>query len=126
MKVRVFDDIIIFSNYITDEKVRKLLEDNEVFQLTELREKIVDIDLNEIILSEDVERGKNYEMGFTYCNRLYDIIHNEYKLRGDDYSLQYEIIENGYLEDIPWCETIFESISEFDKWMRDKWCEENE
>ena len=56
MKVRVFDDIIIFSNYITDEKVRKLLEDNEVFQLTELREKIVDIDLNEIILSEDVER----------------------------------------------------------------------
>lgn len=125
MKVRVFDDVRIISEYITDARIKNLLLDNGVSSFVELREQIIDIDLKNIILEEDVkERGSDYEMGYTYCNRLYDIIHDKHKLRGSDFDLQYEIIEEGFLEDIPWCETIFETTDGFNAWMK-KCREEN-
>lgn len=126
MKIRVFDDVLIMSDYITDERAKNLLLENGFCTLTELREKIVDIDLKDIVLENAIEfRGRNCKMGFTYSNRLYDIIHDKHKLRYSDYDLQFEIIEENFLDDIPYCETIFKTVDEFSAWMNEKYIEEH-
>lgn len=126
MKVRVFDDVHIMSDHITDIKARNLLLSNGFSTIIELREKVIDIDLEDIILKQDIkERGTKFKMGFTYSNRLYNIIHDKHKLRGSDCDLQFEIIEEEFLDDIPYCETFFKTVDEFVLWMKDKYREEN-
>ncbi|MFD1402049.1 hypothetical protein [Robinsoniella peoriensis] len=126
MKVRVFDDVHIMSDYITDIKARNLLLTNGFSTITEMREKVIDIDLKDIVLEQDIEKRKPaYKMGFTYSNRLYNIIHGKHNLRNSDYDLQFEIIEDGFLDDIPYCETVFKTADEFNVWMKEKYAEEN-
>lgn len=130
MKIRVYDTVIVCANDIEDEKIKKLLRDNGILFFNETKEKCVDVDLNRLIDKKDKEyhQEDNPYMGFLYCNRLYEIVRREHCLRlADDTNLKYEIIEEGFPDDIPYCEhEPFENVEEMTNWLHEEFFKENE
>lgn len=95
--------------------MKKLLQNNGVWSFTQYKENIVDIDVKRIIDSEKSDIP--YAAGYRYCNRLYDIIHKETPFILEKEELEYEIVEEGYPEDIPYANCEFDNVEEFHKWM---------
>lgn len=98
--------------YIEDENARKLLLDNGFSYLTEYKEEILDIPEEEIIDNDGYPHS-----GFWYNNTLYDLVHKKSKFRSELDDLEYEIIEKGYPEEIPYCTVDIYDVEDFKKWM---------
>ena len=88
------------------------------------KERIVDVDLNEIIDSNKHEEP--YEAGYRYCNKLYDVVHDNTIFIGEKGDLEYEIIEEGYPMDIPYAKCEFDNVNEFIKWLLEEGVKERE
>ena len=114
MKVKSWIRRHFITEHIEDEKVRKLLFDNGIGHFSTYKEEIFDIDESEIL-----DTGTRYfdEPGYEYCNNLYDIVHEKssFVLEKDD--LEYEIIEDGYPNDIPYADRYYNTVDDFRKWM---------
>lgn len=115
MKVKTWIRKYVNTYYIANEKAKKLLHDNGIYDLDIYKEEILDIDMDSIV---DIVKGyKVDEAGYIYCNRLYDLVHSKSRFFLERDDLEYEIIEDGYPEDIPYADCIFDSVEEFHKWM---------
>lgn len=101
--------------YLENEDARKLLLNNGFYYLTAYKEEILDIPEEEII--DDVGYPQN---GFWYNNTLYDLVHYKSKFRSELDDLEYEIIEEGYPSDIPYCEVDIYNVEDFKQWMLDE------
>ena len=115
MKVKTWIRRIIYVAYIEDEKAKNILMKNGIYDFSTYKEQILDIDLNDIV--DDCKKGIVHEAGYRYCNRLYDLVHKKsiFILEKDD--LEYEIIEDGYPEDIPYAYCEFDDVEQFHNWM---------
>ena len=91
MKVKTWIRRYVCSDWIDDEKAKKLLLDNGIYNFFLYKEQIVDVDLNEIIDSNKLEEP--YEAGYRYCNKLYDIVNDNTIFIGEKDDVEYEIIE---------------------------------
>lgn len=116
MKVKVFVRKYNDSDWIEDETVKRLLLNNRIYSFWTYQEEILDVDISEIINKKNSLTG--YEAGYIYCNKLYDIVHSKsiFKI-SDDNDIEYEIIEDGYPEDIPYAHCEFDNEADFHKWM---------
>ena len=112
MKVKTWIRKVFSVPYIEDESARKLLLDNGFFCLTEYKEEILDIQEEEIIDSSGYSHS-----GFWYNNTLYDLVHNKSKFRSELDDLEYEIVEEGYPNEIPYCTVDIYDVEDFKKWM---------
>ena len=112
------------STWVENEKIKKLLIDNGVYDFSTYKEQILDIDLKEIIDSSKSE--ENYRPGFRYCNRLYDLVHQKTMYISEKDDLEYEIIEEGYPMDIPYAKCEFDDVDEFIKWLLEEGTKERE
>lgn len=56
-------------------------------------------------------------MGFWYTNTLYDLIHDKSKFRSELDDLEYEIIQEDYPKDIPYCTVDIYNAEDFKHWM---------
>ena len=121
MKVKTWVRKQISSYYIDNEKVRKLLLDNGIYHLNEYKEEILDIPEEEII-----DDSGYPQTGFWYTNTLWDLVHDKSKFRSELDDLEYEIIEEGYPYDVPWCDIDIYDVKDFRKWMLEKGKEEEE
>ena len=124
MKVKTWIRRYVCSDWIDDEKAKKLLLDNGIYNFFLYKEQIVDVDLNEIIDSNKLEEP--YEAGYRYCNKLYDIVHDNTIFIGEKDDLEYEIIEEGYPMDIPYAKCEFDNVDEFIKWLLEEGVKERE
>lgn len=115
MKVKTWIRKYVNTDYIDNEKAKKLLHDNDIYNFDIYKEQILDIDLSDIV--EIVKGYKVDKAGYIYCNRLYDLIHSKSRFFLERDDLEYEIIEDGYPVDIPYADCIFNSVEEFHKWM---------
>lgn len=84
--------------------------------VTIYNEKIIDFDLKKF------ENDLGHD-GYYYANELYDHIHKNYNYvdiisNGDD--LEFQIIEEGYLDDIPYLQEPLKSIDELKEKMKIK------
>ena len=118
MKVKAWVRKYVDSYWIEDEKAKKLLFDNCIYHFYTYKSQILDIDLNDIV--DDFESSEHYEAGYRYCNRLYDLVHEKSMFWFEKNDLEYEIIEEGYPDDIPWANCEFDDVKEFHKWMLDE------
>lgn len=98
--------------YLEDENIRKLLLDNGFSYLTEYKEEILDIPEEEII-----DDSGYPQMGFWYNNTLYDLVHHKSKFRSELDDLEYEIIEEGYPKDMPYCTVDIYNVEDFKHWI---------
>ena len=98
--------------YLEDENARKLLFNNGFSYLTEYKEEILDISEEEIIDNDGYPHS-----GFWYNNVLYDLVHSKSKFRSELDNLEYEIVEEGYPEEIPYCTVDIYDVEDFKKWM---------
>ena len=80
---------------------------------------------NEKIIDFDLKKFENDlgHAGYYYANELYDYIHKNYNYvdvisNGDD--LEFQIIEEGYLDDIPYLQEPLKSIDELKEKMKIK------
>lgn len=105
--------------YLENEIARELLWDNGFSYLIEYREEILDIPEEEIV--DDAGYPHN---GFWYANVLYNLVHDKSKFRGELDNLEYEIIEEGYPYDIPYCDIDIYNAEDFKRWMLEKGIEE--
>lgn len=107
MKVKIWCEKVFRKEYIK--------EDINADCITIGREKVVDIDLRDIII-------KFGQKGYYYTNELYDLIHKKYRYidlfsyNGDE--LEYKIVEEGYLDDIPYFDEPITSIKQFEGKMK--------
>ena len=109
MKVKTWIRRYVCSDWIDDEKAKKLLLDNGIYNFFSYKEQIVD-----------------YEAGYRYCNKLYDIVHDNTIFIGEKDDLEYEIIEEGYPMDIPYAKCEFDNVDEFIKWLLEEGVKERE
>lgn len=111
MKVKIWCEKFFITKYIKENI------NIEKSYITIRKEEIVNIDLKDIIT--ELGHDKYY-----YTNNLYDLIHKKYKYidlftyNGDN--LEYEIVEKGYKDDIPYLEEPLTSIEQFKEIMRYK------
>lgn len=112
MKVKTWIRKGFSAFYLENEKARKLLLENGFSYLTEYREEILDIPEEEVIDDSGYPQS-----GFWYTNTLYDLVHNKSKFRSELDDLEYEIIEDGYPYDIPYCEVDIYDVDDFKRWM---------
>lgn len=112
MKVKTWIRKGFSAFYLENEKARKLLLENGFSYLTEYREEILDIPEEEVI-----DDSGYHQSGFWYTNTLYDLVHNKSKFRSELDDLEYEIIEDGYPYDIPYCEVDIYDVDDFKRWM---------
>ena len=124
MKVKTWIRRHVCSDWIEDEKAKKLLLDNSIFNFFSYKEQIIDVDLNKIVDSS--KHDEPYEAGYRYCNRLYDLIHKKSIFVGERDDLEYEIIEEGYPTDIPYAHCEFDDVDEFIKWLLEEGVKERE
>lgn len=111
MKVKTWIRRFFSTPYIENEKARRLLLDNGFSNLTTYKEEILDI------LEEDlIDDGYTHD-GFWYNNTLYDLVHQKSCFHGELDDLEYEIIEEGYPEDIPYCDVDIYCVEDFKDWM---------
>ena len=115
MKVKTWIRRYVCSDWIEDEKAKKLLLDNGIFNFFSYKEQIVDVDLVDLI--DVIKEEENYDAGYRYCNRLYDLIHNKTIFIGEIDDLEYEIVEEGYPTNIPYANCEFDDVDEFIKWL---------
>ena len=115
MKVKTWVRRYVSSDWIENEKIKKLLLDNYVSHFWTYKEEILDVDLNDIV--DTIKETENYEAGYRYCNRLYNLVHSKSKFSLELDDLEYEIIEEGYPENIPWAYCEFIDVDKFHKWM---------
>ena len=115
MKVKIWVRKGFSVAYIENENAKKLLLDNGFSYLTEYKEEVLDISEEEIIDKD----GCSYR-GFWYSNTLYDLVHNKSKFRSELDDLEYEIIEDGYPNEIPYCTVNISDVEDFKSWMLDK------
>lgn len=101
--------------YLEDENARKLLFDNGFSYLTEYKEEILDISEEEIIDNDGYPHS-----GFCYSNTLYDLVHSKSKFRSELDNLEYEIVEEGYPKEIPYCTVDIYDMEDFKKWMSEE------
>lgn len=111
MKIKTWIRKFFSTPYIENEEARKLLLDNGYSCLSTCKEEILDIPEEDLI-----DDGYSHD-GFWYNNTLYDLVHQKSSFRGELDYLQYEIIEEGYPEDIPYCEVDIYSVEDFKRWM---------
>lgn len=123
MKVKSWIRQHFITEHVEDEKVRKLLFDNGISHFCTYKEEILDFDEAEIL---GICLRYSDSPGFIYCNKLYDMVHEKssFVLEKDD--LEYEIIEEGYPDDIPWADRYFDSVDDFRKWMLEEGTKEKE
>lgn len=112
MKVKTWVRKVFSVPYIEDESARKLLLDNGFFCLTEYKEEILNIPEEEIIDNDGYSHS-----GFWYNDTLYDLVHNKSKFRSELDDLEYEIVEEGYPNEIPYCTVDIYDVEDFKKWM---------
>lgn len=112
MKVKTWIRKCFSAFYLENENARKLLLDNGLSYLTEYREEILDIPEEEIIGDPGYPQS-----GFWYTNTLDDLVRDKSKFRSELDDLEYEIIEDGYPSDIPYCDVDIYNIEDFKRWM---------
>ena len=115
MKVKTWIRKFISVPYIEDKNARESLLDKGFTYLIEYKEEILDIPEEEIIDNDGYPHS-----GFWYCNNLYDLVHKKSKFSSELDNLEYEIIEEGYPEDIPYCEVYICDVEDFKKWMSEE------
>lgn len=115
MKVKTWIERYVSSDWIENEKAKNLLIDNGIYNFWTHKEQILEIDLNDVI--DDCKSTIEHEAGYRYCNRLYDLVHKKSIFIGEKEDLEYEIIEDGYPEDIPYAYCEFDNVEEFHRWM---------
>lgn len=123
MKVKSWIRRHFITEWIEDENIRNILYDKRIGNFTTYKEQIFDIDESEIL---DIGIRFSDKPGYRYCNQLYDMIHEKssFVLEKDD--LEYEIIEDGYPDDIPYADRYFDSVDDFRKWMLEEGTREKE
>lgn len=124
VKVKIWVRRHVCSDWIEDERAKKLLLDNGIYNFFSYKEQVVDVDLNKII--DDCKHDEPYEAGYRYCNKLYDFVHNNTIFIGEKDDLEYEIIEDGYPMDIPYAKCEFDNVDEFIKWLLEEGVKERE
>ena len=124
MKVKTWIGRYVSSSWIEDKKARKLLIDNGIYNFWTHKEQILEINLNEIV--DDYKNKVTHEAGYRYNNRLYDLVHLKSIFVGEKNDLEYEIVEDGYPEDIPYAYCEFDDVEEFHKWMLEEGKKERE
>lgn len=112
MKVKVFERYFVGIHDIKTDHVRDLLEKNGMSIFEVYREKIVDIPLTHI-LDNAVSTNK-----FALSNSLHTIIHKEHSIYSCTCNLEYEIVDERYPCDIPYCDEVISTEGEFDNWLR--------
>ena len=122
MQVKTWIRKYVSTFYVEDENVRKLLFDNDIYSFYTYKEQILEIDLADIVDTETENSG----VGYSYNNRLYDLVHKRSKFYLEKDDLEYEIIEEGYPTDIPYANCEFDNVEEFHKWLLEKGKEERE
>ena len=115
MKVKTWIERRVETDWVNDEKAKRLLHDNDIYRFYTYKEEILDIDIEDII--GEYKTSKLSGAGYIYCNQLYDLVHSKSIFIFEKDDLEYEIIEEGYPEDIPHSPSIFKSAEEFHKWM---------
>ena len=88
------------------------------------KEQILDIDLNDIFTKSNysnygLKYPKTHKSGFRYANALYDIIHQNTMFILEKDGIKYEIIEEGFPQDIPWCNHTFDNVDDLEKWLKE-------
>lgn len=124
MKVKTWIRRCVSSSWIENEMARNILLDNDIYNFTTYKEQKLEIDLNDIV--DDCKSVMVHEAGYRYCNRLYDLVHKKSIFIGEEDDLEYEIIEEGYPEDIPYAYCEFIDVNEFHKWMLEEGRKERE
>jgi hypothetical protein len=124
MKVKTWVRRYISSIDVEDKKARDILLNNGINHFFTYKEQIVDVDL--ICIIDNYKHPEGYEAGYKYCNRLYYFIHDNTIFIGEKDDLEYEIIEDGYPEDIPYAYCEFDNVEEFHKWMLEEGKKERE
>lgn len=114
MKVKTWTRRTFSVPFIENENAKKLLLDNGFSYLSTYKEEILDISEDELI-----DNGYPHN-GFWYNNTLYELVHEKSSFRGELEDLEYEIIEEGYPEDIPYCDVDIYSVDDFKNWMIEK------
>lgn len=112
MKVKIWCEKTFSSKYVKN--VSEVW--TERGYITIYNEEIVDIDIQDFI----TELGKK---GWHYSNALYDLIHKRYKfvdVIGYGNELEYEIVEDGYLDEIPCIRESLQSIEQFKSIMKSR------
>lgn len=115
MKVKTWIDRYVSSDWIQDEKAKKLLIDNDIYNFWTHKEQMLEIDLNDIV--DDCKSATVYEAGYRYSNRLYDLVHKKSIFVLENDYLEFEIVEENYPYDIPYAYYEFDNVDEFHKWM---------
>lgn len=111
MKVKTWIRNFFSTPYIENEEARKLLLDNGFSCLATYKEEILDISEEDLI-----DNGYPHD-GFWYTNTLYDLVHQKSSFHNELDDLKYEIIEEGYPEDVPYCNVDIYSVDDFKNWM---------
>ena len=114
MKVKSWIRKYYITEHIEDEKVRKLLFDNGIGHFCTYKEEILDFNEAEIL---DIGSRYSDSPGFRYCNKLYDMVHEKSSFVCEEDDLKYEIIEEGYPNDIPYADRYYDTVEDFRKWM---------
>lgn len=115
MKIKTWIRRLVSSSYIEDKQVRNLLFTNGIYSFFTYKEQILEIDIINIIDPYNIGIGQ--EPGYMYSNRLYDLVHKKSMFVGEKDDLEYEIIEDGYPDNIPYSYCVFKDAEEFHKWM---------
>lgn len=115
MKVKTWIDRYVSSDWIQDEKAKKLLIDNDIYNFWTHKEQMLEIDLNDIV--DDCKSATVYEAGYRYNNRLYDLVHKKSIFVFEKDDLEFEIVEENYPYDIPYAYCEFDNVDEFHEWM---------
>lgn len=123
MKVKSWIRRRYITEHVEDEKVRRLLFDNGIGHFYTYKEEIFDIDEAEIL---DIGSRYSDEPGYRYCNELYDMIHEKSSFVCEKDDLEYEIIEEGYPNDIPYAYRYYDTVEDFRKWMLEEEIKERE
>ena len=123
MKVKSWIRRHFITEWVEDEKIRNILYDKHIGNFNTYKEEIFDIDESEIL---DIGTRFFDEPGYGYCNKLYDMIHEKSSFVCEKDDLEYEIIEEGYPNDIPYADRYHDTVEDFRKWMLEEGIKERE
>ena len=119
MKVKTWIQKGFSVAYLEDETAKKLLWANGFSYLVEYREEILDIP------EEDIVDDAGYpHHGFWYANVLHGLVHDKSRFYDELDNLEYEIIEEGYPDGIPYCDIDIYTAKDFRNWMLEQGTEE--
>lgn len=119
MKIQTKVSKNVFKDNILNDDIVDFMDRNGITNFWYEKTELLDIDEEEIINSYlHACPNSICGPGYWYTNKVYDQVHNlTHFIGGDKEDMTYEIVEPGYPYDIPWADTVFETVDEFRAWM---------